>query len=475
MIKKPTASIIVYNWIYLAIISLIVVLTWSFGTNLIGISTILLLASIIIALQRDTLPVVPMLLMCICCTSDNTLLENQKAMPTFMILAGILIISVIIHIIRFKPKFKNGSLSLPLLLVSIALLLGGTTAQTKEQFQRGFIFAITLGFAMLAVYQVLYSTFSTQSREKIQKYMAQIMLAFSLVICTQILIYFLKHNIDLSEHIELLFNNNNNNSSIRDTLDLGWSNRAGAAYMITILLPGTFYLSQTVKKSAIIYYLLAFLQFAFVIITLSRGGILFCAFEILLMVLYVIFKGKNRTPLIILTSILIIIASTLVWIYKADVAQFVDKFFKSLFSIDTSGRTEIHAYGLQQFLSYPIFGKGLGMDPHPKFYLPPHCIYWLHSTPIQILASMGIVGVIAYSIFYYKRFKIMFKLQNPFNTIMSLGIVVFEIYSLIDSGTFIPFPMFITILIITISMEVSNKNIEKENSLINKALIPEMA
>lgn len=464
MIKKDNGNLIFYNSVYIILLALIVLITWSVGASLVGISIIIGLASLVVALQKDTLPVVPLLLISICCTSDNTLMEHKATIPTLIILFSIFAVALIIHIVRFKPKFKNGSLSLPLLIVSIALMIGGTTVQTKEQFFRGIIFALALGFVMLALYQILYNTFCTLTRKKMQKYMAQLMLVFSLLICAQVVIWLIKHDANIIEHLKSMFSSDNTN---RSPVDLGWTNRAGAAYMITILLPGTFYLSQVYKKTASIFYLLAFVQFFCCILTISRSGIIFSLLEILLMVIYIVTKGKNRSPLIFMVSASVIIAAAVVLAFKSQIAPLVDKFIDGIFTVNTSGRIEIYKNGMEKFLESPIFGYGLGMDAHdnlngPPYIIPPNCIYWLHSTPIQILASMGIIGVIAYGMFYYKRFKMLFKHQNAYSIIMSLGIVVFEIYSLIDSGTFIPFPTFLTILIITISLELSNKSIEDE-------------
>lgn len=465
MIKKFNGNLVFYNIYYLIALALIVLVTWTLGSNLVGISIIIALASIVIALQKDTQPVVPLLLMSICCTSDNLIMENKATMPTFIALFSIFVIALIIHIIRFKPKFKNGSLSLPLLLVSIALLLGGTTAQTKEQFMRGLVFALALGVAMLALYQILYNTFSSQPRLKMQKYMAQIMMVFSLMICAQTLIYIIKKDINIIEHLESLFADD---YDIRKVINLGWTNRSGVAYLITILLPGTFYLSQLNKKTSTLYYLLAIVQYVFCILATSRAGIIFCTLEILLFLIYIFWKGNNRIPLIYIISFMVIIIASVIFIFRAHIAPLVDKAINDIFNINTSARKEIYQYGMQQFLNNPIFGAGLGMDTHPStdYFIPPNCIYWLHSTPIQILASMGFVGVIAYAFFYYKRFKMLFKHKNAFSTIMSLGIIVFEIYSLIDSGTFIPFPTFFMILVITIALELSNKGIEEENKLL---------
>ncbi|MGI6522756.1 MAG: O-antigen ligase family protein [Christensenellales bacterium] len=81
------------------------------------------------------------------------------------------------------------------------------------------------------------------------------------------------------------------------------------------------------------------------------------------------------------------------------------------------GEARINLYKLawKNFLEYPIFGKGLAYDGG-KYYRPEAwCMYWYHSTIFQILGSLGIVGLIAYTYQEIVRIVTLLKVRSRFN------------------------------------------------------------
>ncbi|MBQ3754713.1 MAG: O-antigen ligase family protein, partial [Clostridia bacterium] len=121
---------------------------------------------------------------------------------------------------------------------------------------------------------------------------------------------------------------------------------------------------------------------------------------------------------------------------------------------DSSGRTELlYPVAIDTFKQHPIFGAGwdfkLG-EIDGNSYSP----YWHHSTALQILADMGIVGAIAFVFFYFHRYRTFFVLRKrPEAIMLFLALFLFDAYAMIDTAFFSP-TFFIMLLIISLAVEV---------------------
>ncbi len=129
-------------------------------------------------------------------------------------------------------------------------------------------------------------------------------------------------------------------------------------------------------------------------------------------------------------------------------------------TLTTSGRSALYEESLICFLLNPMFGVGMGYTGN-NLPLENFCIYWFHCTPLQVIASMGIVGVMAYGYYYFVRGKIMFSNLRRFNITLSLGIIAFEIQSMMDAGSFLPFPYVLIIVVLTAMLEHNNSQESK--------------
>ena len=106
----------------------------------------------------------------------------------------------------------------------------------------------------------------------------------------------------------------------------------------------------------------------------------------------------------------------------------------------------LYAEAWKLFCSHPFLGVGLGYNGD-HFAINTMQFYWFHSTLFQVLANMGVVGVLAYAFYYIARFRTLRKLRNPFNVFMLIAWLGFEGYSMMDTGTFVPFPTMALVLV----------------------------
>ena len=114
------------------------------------------------------------------------------------------------------------------------------------------------------------------------------------------------------------------------------------------------------------------------------------------------------------------------------------------------------------FIKHPIVGAGMGYSG-VNYDMVVIGFYWFHSTFFQIIASMGIVGLIGYLYFYIVRYKIIIKSARSgiFGVFALLALIGFELYSMIDTGTFIPVPTMMLTMLITLINEKQRKTNEE--------------
>ena len=106
----------------------------------------------------------------------------------------------------------------------------------------------------------------------------------------------------------------------------------------------------------------------------------------------------------------------------------------------------LYAEAWDLFTAHPVLGVGLGFYGD-NFAINTMQFYWFHSTLFQVLANMGLVGLAAYIFYYVARFRTIRRLRNPFNLFTLVAWLGFEGYSMMDTGTFVPFPTMTLVLV----------------------------
>ena len=151
-------------------------------------------------------------------------------------------------------------------------------------------------------------------------------------------------------------------------------------------------------------------------------------------------------------------------------AENLFKYIEDFDITDSSGRDNLYAEGLKNFLEYPIFGTGLGYRNDVVYPLNDMAIFWYHSTPIQIIASMGIFGAMAYIYQFAVRMRIGLK-NSAFHICTLLAFLGFEGYSCVNTGDFTPLPFAFLAVYMFLVLEKCNDDAEfmaseqKENIL----------
>lgn len=445
---------ILYNPLYIILIGFITFITWYFQKSAIGISVLLLISAVVILLTRDILPVMPNLLFCIYCVCSEDIMRSKRDWITMSVAVVILVIAIIAHMCIYHIKFKKLSLAVPLSLVSISLFLGGIGTISPKDYMHGMVYILTLGVLMLFLYTFISLYLAPPEHIDSRRYLCHTLTVLGILVLAQAAVAIIQvHPTSISD-------------IMRQLLYVGWGNRNSIGITILICMSASFYLAFTDKKFAIVHYILPFIFYVLLVVMFARAALMAGTILLAVMIVYSYIKGKNRSALTYTICIFAILIATYVLLRSKEVLQIIDKGINLLLHGGSTNRDNIYREGIQLFFQHPIFGVGIGYVGN-IYDMPTFGMYWFHNTLLQEMASLGVVGVIAYSIYYIQRGVIMFANTTPFNMLISFSILAFELNSLLEAGSFTPFPFIFIIIFITAFMEFNNKKTSNYLSPIN--------
>lgn len=186
------------------------------------------------------------------------------------------------------------------------------------------------------------------------------------------------------------------------------------------------------------------------------GGIL--AFTLISISLFLIFVAprKIQKNIYITLGAFLIIGTVLAYFAW-------DNIYALLLHFDYS-RAEMANIAVKNFPNYPIFGTGIGYTGLRHIYNPKMGMMdCYHCAIFQIIGSMGIVGVIAYSFMLIKRLKFLLVKRTTFNIAIYLSIFGLYMMSLINPGFFMPFVYGIALVGLTVVSEIGYEKALKDD------------
>ena len=221
--------------------------------------------------------------------------------------------------------------------------------------------------------------------------------------------------------------------------------------MLTMLLPIHFYLAAFSKKFSFVFYLTGVISYIAIVLSLSRSSLLVSTILIFASVIYVCFYGKNKISNRIITVFFIIVGITGIVILWDKIQNILNDYIVR--GLSDNGRFNIYIDGLVKYLQYPVFGTGFfSYSIHQSGWLP----FGFHNTIIQMLASCGTVGIVAYLYHRFKTVQICYKKKSARNFPLYLSIAGLVLTSLLDVHFFNIYPAFYYSLIL-LTIERTNE------------------
>jgi hypothetical protein len=402
------------------------------------------LFSVVIALCADLLASLPAFLFAamflIKCTDSYSTFIPYWWM-VFFPAAGILF-----HFIAYRPNPKKnnlppfrltrGEMFAPILAASIAITAGGLgTITAKEYFGGASLYhMVMLGFGMLAAYILFMNYIPASAGQKLRRYLPHLMAALGLFACLMVFHHYLTHF-----------------STVLKTgtvLQFQWRNNVSTFLMLSIPFP--FYLA--LKKPG--WTVAGLAMFFALLLSGSRGALIFGTIEFLMCVavLFTIDR-RRRVPYLIVGGLMVVAAA----VFAQDLFGFLGSTVNRLITItDQEVRMRLYERALTDFFHHPIFGTGIGYmgnrDVHPS---KAFSLCWYHCEPLQILGSLGLVGVGAFVWQLIARCITFLKKRSAFHITLFISYVGVEMMSLVNPGVFAPLPY---LLLVTLFLAAAEKS-----------------
>ena len=417
--------------------------------------TIVVAYTIYVGLFADDLsPIMPLFVLCYVTPSINNnpglnsegLFSGSTAIY-LICLVSVAVSSLLLRIILDKDfglrrlfTTKRAFLWGMLALGAAYLISGITYGRYLEIATRNLLFAFIQFASIFLLYFILSATVKWDQFNL--DYFAWTGLVIGLVVSAEVLFLYLTNNVIVNGAIN------------RSMIYTGWGccNNVGA--LISMSIPFAFYFASQKKRSSIFLCIACFLL-CVVVLSTSRGSLVGALYAFIACFIFTNSRACNkkefRKTAIILFSIVAVI---LLIFYKPLATKFshivtTAQVENGSLVIRDSGRFDIYLEGLRSFWRNPIFGQSFytldynlaAFSQIEQFnsFFPPR---W-HNTVIQILASCGIVGMLAYGYHRFDTIRLYIKKRTLANTYILHFIITLLGMSLLDCHFFNVGPVFL--------------------------------
>ncbi len=393
----------------------------------------------------------PFLMMCVfVCTCY----KSFNVFIVFLPLGVVAVMCVIFHFIVYRKPFTFGETFLPLCITAAAVTLGGLgTIPIEDYFAPGTMFyTFGLGFGMVLIYLILRSRYVSND-PKMQKKLRErfafdmYLMGLTTVICVASF-YLRDVNTWLVEHKLITFQAKNNFSTF---------------LMLAMPFPLYFTMNREEKcsGSAIfkifdIHIISFVLMYMAIILTASRGGLIFGTVEFLICFVFMVFNREGGRRILYLALTVLAIAGAIVG--GKTVMEFLSNKFREgiLFSEEARGGLIFRAW--EDFKRNILFGSGLGYKGNTDLYDPAKgAINWYHVYPAQIIGSFGLFGIFAFGGMIFQRFKLFLRSPDAFKLTLGLSYIGILMMSMVNPGEFCPIPYEMTVVMMFIFLESERK------------------
>lgn len=406
----------------------------------------LILLSILLILFKNTIYIVPIALgIMYGYNTQNPNLNTISDLGFIYLIPAFALSSIVIHWIRFKPKFKKGVLTKPYLWIAIAYIASIFYVNVTATYLQ----LSLVGFLYLLLYQFFRQTMKTD-----ESYMMRVLFFASLLLLAE-----LAYNIGLGYFLENL------DKPLRERIslgmkaswyhgDFGWANINDVVIHITLLMGAQFYFIVKYPKN-ILYWIFPLLTGFIVFVSASRGGYLSIALSFMLYIPYVL-KKTNKWGILNMIYAFILVGLTLYELRLVVEIAYeiaIQGGFEDLDSFSSS-RITLYKHALDIYKEFPVFGGGWeAMIDIGN----PDRIQVFHSTLFHTLAVMGTFGLLGLFYYFYQTFKYLFTKRNLAKSLILIGIIVSQIHGLIDNTMYMIIYTLATLMLFSM-LETVEKN-----------------
>ena len=336
----------------------------------------------------------------------------------FAAFSCVFFISLAWFFIRTKPfkgvRFMKIPLIIPNILLSVAFLLSGAFSEGWTVKDLGF--GALEAFVFFIVFMILYFGLRKENVGEFCDYFVYICTVTLFILSFQVFELFITNDAVISS------------AGIIDKRHIffGWGISNSCASAISVLLPICSLGVMKSRKYSLVYFAILNISFVAMVMTLSRSAVLVGGVCYAACLIICCFFGENKKIYRIIVSSFATLALAVIFVFR-------EKIF-SLFSVmiatglKGNGRLETWTLAIERFKQWPIFGGGFFSYKPDIVTVSTFTPKLAHNTVLQMLASTGAVGLLAYLYYrlctcipFFKKVRI-----ESFMLMMSVAILVGE-------------------------------------------------
>lgn len=367
--------------------------------------------------------------------------DSYSTFMSYKPLAVPLVLCLVLHFVFYwKPIKIRGSQLWPMVFVSVSIILGGLGfITTQEYFAPTSLYHMAgLGFGMVFLYLLFFANIETKKEYSLINMLTKIMVIAGAFGSFMVFSFYI---ININKVLD-----------IRGLLFMQWRNNLSTLLMIVMPFP---FLLANRKSYATV---LGFVYFLAILLTGSRGGMVFGAIELAMCIVMYTLYDKRRRIAYIFICVCIFVA---VMIFFRQFIEFfgytINRLFMAISDFLMGESSEVRAIhcarGINDYLNHPIFGTGLGyMGNRDVHASKEFSLCWYHCEPIQVAASLGTVGIIAFIYQFIRRNMLIWRKVTLFNITVFISYIGLELMSLVNPGIFCPLPylMLVTLFLVIV-------------------------
>lgn len=408
---------------FMPLMLLIAALGTVFNAELFAMFVLLVIAILLLIFCDDLLSIACPLLSIFLCSIE--FYRDYSVLTAYMWYAIIpFAAAVIFNLFYYAKPFVRGRFFFPQLAVSVALCTGGLFCISAEEYfgPAALYHSIGCGFFMLFIYYLASSRMSANARQydRVER-VARVIYAGGLLAAFLVFDFYIENFESFIEKGSLLF----------------FKPRNYVSSVIMMSIP----MSCIYIKRNNIHILPLLFMYLGMLMTGSRSGLLFGTAALVLSFVYVYVTNKKSRKLYNILVLIAIIPAAYAAV-KLLPSLYSSRMESGFFNAGDATRIKFIKYGIADFLQYPIFGIGIGNLAHFEIFkaYTPGSIVYFHNIVIQVMASMGIVGIAAYLFNFYARLKVLWENRKNETVVFAVSYLAILLMSLTNPGILCPFP-----------------------------------
>ena len=431
------------------LIALLTVLAHITATEIVLYTLVLAYCLYVCVLGEDFLTLAPLCVFCYIAPSRaNNPGQNDASIFSgstgifLLVGVGVLLVFFLVRV-ALDPKMGFGRLFkckrvllIGMLAMGVAYLLSGMNSEHYDEiWGKNMMFAL-LQFVAVFILYFLLTALVDWNRERMG-YLMWIGFLAGCVIAIEVIHLYIMHFDDFFLNLGV------NDRWNRWQIYLGWGMHNNIGAMLALTTPFACCLACRSKHG----YLFVLPSVAIVValfMTLSRTSILAGIAIYTMSFVIMLFKAWRQKLLLLLSGGVLAVGAIALKIYWNDLISVMTDIFSNGF-FDASGRGALYKAGLAVFKENPVFGEGF----YPADMTTFQSAYWLinsemtsffpprwHNTIIQLLASCGVVGVVAYFVHRVQTVWLFLRGLTVEKLFIGFSVAAFLGMSLLDNHFF---------------------------------------